>query len=187
MLSIEQIEASIGQWLEDVVIAHNLCPFARQPWQKERVDIQIVDALDVEAVCDCFVQAVWQLEQWDIDTTETSLLVLPEGFGDFHDYLDLVSVLNELIDLNDWRGRYQIATFHPDYVFADTAENARQNYTNRAPYPIIHVLREESLDKAIASMPDSDQIPQRNIEHLENMPEAEFSCVLKASQPKNKQ
>ena len=94
---------------------------------------------------------------------ETTLLILPSGFEDFNHYLDLVEIADALIADNDYEGVYQVASFHPGYLFAGSSENDPSNYTNRSPYPMLHFLREASLTQAIDSHPDIDAVPEKNI------------------------
>ncbi len=96
-------------------------------------------------------------------TIETSLLILPRNFDDYYDYLDLVDEIEEKIISPLYEGTFQVASFHPEYVFADSNENDPANYTNRSPYPMIHILRESSLDEAIDAYPGTENIPAINI------------------------
>ena len=170
----EVIEQEIVAWLEQKVIGLNFCPFARKPWAQGSVSLDIVLASDFEAVVAKLLESIHRLQSRSIDKLETSLLVIGEGYESFPDYLDLLDDLDALIDLNGWRGEFQLASFHPDYQFQGASENARENFTNRSPYPIIHILREESISTARRRYPDTETIPEDNIALLENMPEAEF-------------
>jgi hypothetical protein len=94
---------------------------------------------------------------------ETSLLIFPDAFADFEAYLNLVEMVEELLEDQDYEGIYQVASFHPDYRFSDASEDDPANFTNRSVYPMLHLLREDSLDKAIDSHPDVESIPERNV------------------------
>lgn len=98
-----------------------------------------------------------------MEDIETTLLILPNRFADFEDYLDLVGLAEDLSIDQEYEGIYQIASFHPDYCFAGSDNNDPANYTNRSPYPMLHLLREDSITKAIEHYPDPEGIPARNI------------------------
>lgn len=154
-------EKAIRQWLEQAVIGLNLCPFARREFEANSIRFAPTPETGLEAMVTHFAR---ELELLDGDKSiETSLIIYEQGAGDFFDYLDLLDLAQGWIDDQDLQGIYQLASFHPAYIFAGTDESDASNYTNRAPYPVIHILREESLEKAIASHPDTNQIPERNI------------------------
>lgn len=156
-----QAEKAIRQWLEHAVIGLNLCPFARREFEANRIRFAPTSATDLEAMVTHFAD---ELALLDGDSRiETSLIIFELGAGDFFDYLDLLDLAQAWIEDQDLQGIYQLASFHPAYIFAGTDESDASNYTNRAPYPVIHILREESLEKAIASHPDTSLIPERNI------------------------
>jgi hypothetical protein len=98
------------------------------------------------------------------DDIETTLIIFPDSFAGFEDYLDLVELAEELASDQDYDGIYQVASFHPDYCFADAPQDDPANYTNRSIYPMLHLLREESLTKALENFPDPEGIPDRNID-----------------------
>lgn len=103
------------------------------------------------------------------DSIETSLLIYPESYGQFDDYLDFLEMSNRLLDELNYTGIYQLASFHPDYLFADSSEHDAGNYTNRSPYPMLHLLRESSIERAVSSYPDIDQVPDNNIKKLHDI------------------
>ena len=152
------------QWLETVVIDLNLCPFAKRELVTERVRFSLSHAVDE-------VQLLQALEfelqlLFDDDSVETTLLVHPDvltGFSDYNQFLDLA---DKLLVRTNLEGVFQIASFHPDYQFAGTHPDDAENFTNRSPYPTLHVLREASLSRAIAGYPDIELVPDRNIEKM---------------------
>lgn len=155
------------QWLEQWVIGQGLCPFAQHPWQQGRVELRLSVAKTQDALLadlDAALQSLAADPQ-----VETLLLVHPEVLQEFYDYNDFLDLADALIQARDWEGEFQIASFHPDYQFADTSPDAVENYTNRSPYPLLHILREGSVSAAIAHHPDVDQIPQRNIALLQQL------------------
>lgn len=157
----EAIIARTRQWIETVVVGMNFCPFAKRELRRGSVRFSVGTDPDLEAV---LFQLIEECTHLDADAaTETTLLILPDGFADFDDYLDLAGLAEDLLAEHGYEGVYQVASFHPDYRFADADDNDPANYTNRSPYPMLHLLREESLESAIANYPDPDAIPDNNI------------------------
>ena len=160
-------ESTVRRWLEFVVIELNLCPFAKRELINDRVrfaetdattEVQLLQALEVE------------LERLVGDTSiETTLLIHPQVLADFEDYNQFLELADGLLLQMELDGVFQIASFHPDYQFADTRPNDAENYTNRSPFPLLHILREESLARAIEHAPDVDQIPMRNIQTMNEL------------------
>ncbi len=157
------IEATVRQWLDEIVVGLGLCPFAAKPLQASRVRIDISLAQDPEVLAADLHLALCRLEETPVSILETSLVVVPNMLADFYDYNDFLDVADAMLEEGDWDGVIQIASFHPAYQFADTDPSDAENFTNRAPYPIFHLLREVSLDAVLASYPDPEMIPERNI------------------------
>lgn len=155
-------------WIEQVVIGMNLCPFATVPFRKGYIRYQIVDgALTGEQWVSLLLEeARILLDPGQLPYLETTLLVLPEGWADFEAYLHLVEVLEGVIVDAGWDTDIQIATFHPDYQFAHSAPDDPANYTNRSPYPMIHLLRQDRMEEALANYPDPENIPQINMARM---------------------
>lgn len=162
MSSLEQIIQRTRQWIERLVIGHELCPFARFPYEKDLIAYEVVEG-DPIAACE---QMISQMDEQGAMVLETALLILPDGYGDFLGYLDLVADAEQWIADHDYEGVYQIASFHPQYQFADLSADDVRNYTNRSPYPMLHILREDSISRAVDSHPDVDSIPVRNQEKM---------------------
>jgi hypothetical protein len=158
---LQQVEDATREWLEQAVIGLNLCPFARREYDGGRVRIAVTAATDPEALLLAFATELNRLE--DEPEIETTLLVLAEGTADFFDYLDLLDMAEAWVEERELEGIYQLASFHPDYQFADSEPEDEANYTNRSPWPIIHILREQSVEGAVAAHPDTSRIPERNI------------------------
>lgn len=151
------------------MIGLNLCPFAKSVYVKEQVRYVVSSARTVDEVLDDLTRELDVLVAADPLQVETTLLILPQAlqhFADFADFLDLVEVTLKVQGLT---GTLQVASFHPQYQFADAEENDISNYTNRAPYPILHLLREASLARAIRHHPDPSRIYQENMETLNAM------------------
>lgn len=155
------------RWVEEVIVAHCFCPFAGREVERGTIrytvspESRVVGALEV-LIDECLLL--------DRDSSiETTLVIYPQGFEVFEDYLDFAALAEDLMVEQGYEGIYQLATFHPDYRFADSTEDDPANYTNRSPYPLLHLLREVSLEKAIARHPDPDGIPQRNVSYARDM------------------
>ncbi len=154
-------------WLSSVVIAHSICPFAKREYERGSIHYEVIDSDDLQQQLE---QLILSCEQLDNDSDiETSLLIFPKSFTDFYDYLDFVDIANQLMQKQDYEGIYQLASFHPDYCFAGSDENDASNYTNRSPYPMLHILREASLEKVLANYPDPENIPERNIKNTREL------------------
>ncbi|WP_083651582.1 DUF1415 domain-containing protein [Vreelandella massiliensis] len=161
------VKAQTLRWVRDFIVAHTICPFAQREVERDSVRIEVVRSKKMAvALEELMAEIAWLDEHAQ---TETSLLVFPTLFRDFEHYLDFVDLAESLLVEQGYEGVYQLATFHPDYCFADAAPEDAANYTNRSPYPMLHLLREASLEKAIAAYGDTAQIPERNIAHLEAM------------------
>lgn len=159
--SQDAVIALTRQWIETVVVGMNFCPFANRELHRNTVRFITSPELDIESV---LLQLIDECIHLDADDgTQTTLLILPEGFADFDDYLDLAGLAEDLLADRGYEGVYQVASFHPDYRFADADADDPANYTNRSPYPMLHLLREDGLEAAIASYPDPDAIPENNI------------------------
>lgn len=150
------------KWIQDVVIGCNFCPFAAKEVKQGTVRYQIEEDNDIEACLNAFTMECELLDSnRDIETT---ILILPNGFDEFEDYLDLVDCAEQVLEENGYEGVYQVASFHPQYCFEGEEANDGSNYTNRSPYPMLHILREASVERAIEKYPDAEGIPARNIE-----------------------
>ncbi|WP_290517543.1 DUF1415 domain-containing protein [Alcanivorax sp.] len=166
------------QWLEDVVIGLNLCPFARKPFNAGQVRLTISDSRNVETLLGDLHEELDRMDRTPADDIDTTLLIITDQLQDFLDYNDVLDLADGLLEQQGWEGTYQIASFHPAYQFADTAVDDPENYTNRAPYPILHILREASLDKGLASYPNPEQIPERNMDTLNGLTEAQWLALF---------
>jgi len=162
-----QIEGRITRWLEAVVIGLNLCPFASAALRRGQINIVVADSERIE---DCLQQLTDEADELVAgDLQATTLFVLPEGFADFDDYLDLLAMAEALLEDIGLDEQLQIASFHPEYQFDETDYDDPENWTNRAPYPILHLLTEHSVTQAVDSHPDPESIPDTNIEKLRQM------------------
>lgn len=159
----------VQQWLEDVVIGLNLCPFAAKPNRNKQIKIHVCEATAEEQLLEEIYQEIKQLDETSVEDLETTLVVAPNLFATFDDYNQFLDLVDALIIQMGKEGTYQIASFHPDYCFYDTQPNDAENLTNRSPFPIFHLIREASMEKALKHYPDPEGIPGRNIECVENL------------------
>lgn len=156
-------------WLEKAVIGLNLCPFAKAPYIKNRVRICVSHAAHLDGFLEDLDRELQYLHATPIEECETSLLVHPTLFTDFLAFNDMLDLADQAIIDNNLEGIIQIAPFHPQFYFSDSTPDAVSNYTNRSPYPTLHLIREDSIARAVAANPDTDSIFQRNIALLEKM------------------
>ena len=162
----EQIIADVEQWLDEVVIGLDLCPFAARPRREKRVRIAVSHATDEEALLNDLQAELERLSDTPAAELETTLLAIPDMLEDFADYNDFLDAVDLWVEQFGWEGDLQVASFHPQYQFADTEADDPGNLTNRSPWPLLHIIREESLEKAIEHYPDVDAIPERNIARM---------------------
>lgn len=177
MPSPQQVQATTQQWLEQVVIGYNFCPFAKRVVRQEGVRYHISTAQELEPALLELVAELEQLEQHS--ELETTLIVFDQGFADFEDYLDGLAVAEALLVDLGYEGVYQLASFHPDYQFAGEAADTSTHYTNRSPYPMWHILREASIEQAIAHYPDPENIPARNAERAAQQSPETWATILR--------
>ena len=156
------LEAEIQTWLNDVVIGLNLCPFSGRPTRENRVRIQVSEAISEEELLQELADEMRLLDQNDAAVVETTLLVTPNLLQDFFDYTQFLNWAQSQLKRQGWLGIYQLASFHPDYCFYGSQPDDAENLTNRSPYPIIHILREASLTKAVEYFNTVEEIPERN-------------------------
>ena len=161
----EVIDAT-RNWLEKAVIGLNLCPFAKAVHVKRQIRYAVSEAQTEDELLDDLVRELKHLAAADPDQIETTLLIHPFALADFLDFNDFLDVADAALDELDLTGELQIASFHPGYQFAGTRPDDIENYTNRSPYPILHLLREESIERGMAAFPDAAQIFDKNIDTL---------------------
>jgi uncharacterized protein len=165
-------------WVDSVVVGLNLCPFARREIATGRVRFAATAANSEESLLE-ELQA--ELELLDKDNSvETTLLIHPNTLQKFSDYNQFLERAEELLRRQGFEGTYQIASFHPDYQFSQTGEDDAENYTNRSPFPMLHIIKEESIRAALDNYPDSGEIPERNIRLLQNMGYAKVQALLQS-------
>ena len=162
MSSSQQIIDQTILWINKVVVACNFCPFAARTLQHHHVHYQVESNTDATLCLDAFLKEIARLDK-ELHI-ETSFLIFSNAFQQFDDYLNLVSVAEHLLKKNGYTGVYQLASFHPLYRFSSSVKNDAADYTNRSIYPMLHILRESSIDKAITHYENPENIPERNVD-----------------------
>ncbi|AKK69053.1 MULTISPECIES: DUF1415 domain-containing protein [Xanthomonas translucens group] len=161
--------AATRLWLERAVIGLNLCPFAKAVHVKQQIRYVLSDATTPEALLEELSEELLLLRDTPAAQIDTTLIVHPQVLGDFLDYNDFLDNADAAVDALNLHGILQVASFHPHYQFAGTARDDIGNYTNRAPFPTLHLLREDSVERAVAAFPDADVIVERNLQTLEQL------------------
>jgi hypothetical protein len=169
----ESVRDAVCVWLERAVIGLGLCPFAGEPHGQGRVRIQVSAARTEHVLLLDLYDAIAGLLLARPEAVETSLLVVPDMLRDFGAYNQFLDQVDALLAEYDWEEVVQIASFHPDYRFQGTHPDDDSNLTNRSPYPILHILRQASVDRAVRMHPDPTGIPDRNIARMERLSDAE--------------
>ena len=149
------------KWITHVVVGCNFCPFAARELIKGSIHYEVLENADTQKVLEAVAAAMQQLD--NEPNIETTLLILSFSFFNFDEYLDLLEDAETLLEKEGYEGIYQVASFHPAYLFAESTEDDPSNYTNRSPYPMLHFLREDSVSKAVDSYPNINEVPERNI------------------------
>jgi hypothetical protein len=162
----DEAAAATHKWLERAVIGLNLCPFAKSVHVKKQVRTVVSEATDSDALLADLERELQYLAAVSPEETDTTLLVHPYVLTDFDDFTDFLDLVDVVVRTQGLAGKLQVANFHPDYCFADAEPDDLSNYTNRAPYPTLHLIREASIDRAVAACPDASEIYERNIATL---------------------
>ncbi|HYP30310.1 MAG TPA: DUF1415 domain-containing protein [Burkholderiaceae bacterium] len=161
--------AETRAWMRRAVIGLNLCPFARAVDVKEQIRYVFSDATDPEALLATLIVELQRLADTDPAVVDTTMLIHPRVLTDFEDFNDFLELADAAVEDLDLDGVLQVASFHPRFQFADTEPDDITNATNRSPYPTLHLLREDSVDRAVAAFPEAEAIFERNMETLEKL------------------
>jgi hypothetical protein len=173
----EQLIAETRAWVEKAVIGLNLCPFAQAVSVGGRIRYCVSHARDADALVADLASEISGLMSADAQSIETTLLIHPDVMRDFLDYNDFLDIADATIEALGYTGELQVASFHPDYQFEGTGLDDIENYSNRSPYPTLHLLREESVERAVEADPDTDLIYERNIETLRRLGHAGWRAL----------
>jgi len=157
------------RWLERAVIGLNLCPFAKGVHGKGQIHYVVSSATEGAQLLQELGDELKALAEISPEKRDTTLLIAPACFPDFLDFNDFLELADQLLDTLDLEGTLQIASFHPAFQFGGTTADDVTNCTNRAPYPTLHLLREDSIDRAVAAFPEAETIYERNMQVLEEM------------------
>ncbi len=168
-LSDDAVITATQIWLERAVIGLNLCPFAKQVHVKNQIRYVVSEAQTPEALLADLGAELQTLMAADPAAIDTTLLIHPQVLGNFLDYNAFLGLAEALVDSLEMAGEFQVASFHPQYQFAGTGPDDIENYTNRSPYPTLHLLREASITRAVAAFPDPALIYHKNIETLRRL------------------
>lgn len=170
--AISDAKTKTLKWLDDVVIGLNLCPFAAKPRRQQQIHLDIYSGNENELIS-YLVNALEELDTISASERETTLIVLTHSLQSFDDYNQFLADADWVIERGGWSGIYQVASFHPDYQFAGSHSQAAENLTNRSPFPILHLLREASLEQVLERYPNPDHIPEDNIKRVESLSQQE--------------
>jgi len=175
----EKIIEAVKYWLESTIIEFNFCPFAKKEFLNNSIHYEVVDERSIEEQLLSLSHEFKRLdEQPEIETT---LFILPVGLESFFDYLDFLHAATDLSIELGYEGQYQLASFHPDYCFEGVQQGDVTNYTNRSPFPFIHIIREASLERVLERYPNPEEIPVRNIEVAREKGNDVFRAILERS------
>jgi hypothetical protein len=178
-----QLIVTTQTWLKTIIIAYSICPFAKHELERGNIRFSINHEMDIE---NCLLNLMLECDRLDTDSSiETTLLIYDNAFQVFDGYLDFLELAETLLIEQGYEGIYQLASFHPDYCFEGAEQNDPSNYTNRSPYPMLHLLRETSIERAVASYPHPENIPQQNIELTRELGLAKMQALLAACYPLN--
>jgi hypothetical protein len=176
MIENKPIIDSVKNWIEQAVIGLDLCPFAAKVFDTDQIRYAVSSSTRIDTL---MLELHEEFNLLDNNPSiETTLVIIHQQLDDFDSYNQALDYVDDLLDKYGWTGVYQVASFHPQYQFADTDVNDRENWSNRSPYPILHLLRESSLEKAIQSFPESDAIPQANIAKMKALSEEMFAQIF---------
>lgn len=165
----DAVVAATRHWLTRAVIGLNLCPFAKSVHVKGQIRYAVSAARDAEGVLEELEGELRMLAEADPAQLDTTLLIVPDALADFDEYNDVLYLAERLLQSLRLEGTLQIASFHPDYRFSGSDADDIENYTNRAPYPILHLLREDSIARAVEAFPDAADIYERNAETMRRL------------------
>lgn len=170
------------EWIKRMVIGLQLCPFAKQPFEKGSIRYFMEESDRPEILMQTVLSELQIISNAKPDDIETTLIIHPNVLKDFIDYLDFVEEVNQHLDSSGLRGIIQVASFHPDYQFAGTKHNDPENYTNRSPFPMLHLIRESSIENALKHYPNPEDIPNQNIQTMQGLGIKGIRKILKQIQ-----
>lgn len=165
----DEMIAAVRRWLEVAVIGQNLCPFAKAVHVKDQIRYVVSEAVNIDALADDLVRELEALAEGNPEKIDTTLVILPNVLQDFLDFNDFLDVADGIVEELELDGTLQVAPFHPQFQFEDSEPDDITNYTNRSPFPILHLLREDSVTRAVEAFPDELAIAENNIQTLRKL------------------
>ncbi len=177
-LDADKVIRDTQDWLEKAVIGLNLCPFAKAVHVKQQIRYVVSNATTAEALLEDLLEELYVLHESDPEVIDTTLLIHPYVLEDFLDYNDFLDVADAAAAEPQFNDDLQIASFHPQFQFADTAADDIENYTNRSPYQMLHLLREDSVERAVAAFPEAEQIYEKNMATLRALGHAGWKRLM---------
>lgn len=178
----KRIEKAVLQsraWLEQIVISYQLCPFAQKPYDLGQVRFIATTTSDSSEILKLVNEACQLLSNTPSQSLETTLIILESAFPNFMDYWTFVGIVEAQLYENGYEGVFQVASFHPDYLFGGSSENDPANFTNRSPFPMLHLLRENSITAALVHHPAPESIPERNISLMQEKGEQHWMQIMR--------
>ena len=163
---MENEKELVKDWIEKVVIGLNFCPFASKPFNTDKIAYLIHIDEDITVLLKQFYAVLRELQEEPSEVLETAFIIYPNSFKDFDDYLSYVALLQTFLEKNQFEEEFQLASFHPTYQFEGSQPNDLSNVTNRSPFPLIHIIRSESIQQARLFYGDTLNIPEKNIANL---------------------
>jgi len=180
MSRLDPIERT-KRWIEEFVIQYNLCPFAAHPFQNDKIRYCLMASVELEDLAKALIKELQLLASVPPEEIETTLIIHPNILTNFLDFNDFLAVAESILEEMELDGVIQIASFHPQYQYADASPNSAANYVTRSPFPMLHLLREESVAHAIESHSDTTQIPEENIKKMEALGLKQLKLILSLS------
>ena len=163
------VREKVEHWLDEFIVGHNVCPFARRPLSQGLVKLLVLESKLEEELTQTLLQALQELVVSPRAKLETTIIVIPHQLSDFDDFWSYCEWTQDILIESAVEGLVQIVGFHPDFRFAGSEHEDAANYVNRSPYPLIHLLREESVEEAAEQYPDIASIPERNALYLRRL------------------
>lgn len=174
----EEVVSATKSWVEQIIIGLNFCPFAKKEWVNNTIHYHVSDKTKLKVALSEFYEQCQKL--LDEPALETTLLIYSDGFKSFDAYLDLVDYANDLLADLALEGVFQLASFHPEYAFADEDYDDAANFTNRSPYPMLHIIREASMERVLSVYKNPEAIPDNNIRLAREKGSTYFQNLLKS-------
>lgn len=171
-------EEIVKKWVKQLVIDFNLCPFAHPVFKKEQIAYELIEGADFSDSLSFVCDKIIELSETDKQKVATTLIILPDFDEDFDEYIDLLYAAENILDRIGLKGRFQLASFHPKYIFEGADYSDVSNYTNRSPFSIIHIIREDDVEMARALYKNIDAIPENNIQTMKKLGEEEVKKIL---------